>query len=233
MVGISINKIVSKNDSNVVSKKLLIILFSVFLVISLMNVVILGNMSAAITGKIAEAKEKARPAKLEVTAVSFSDCNDCYDIQTALADLKKQNVDVTKEEIYDYKSEKGKQLVAQYSIGKLPVLIINGEVNKNVQLQKYWVGVGEQIGANNETALYTNIAPPYYNILEGRILGRVSISHLVDSSCTKCISLAGISNAFKKSGVKVVQERNVEHKSEEGKQLVEKFGVKKIPAMII
>lgn len=214
-------------------KTLIIVLFSLFVVFSLVNTLLLGNLSGLVTKKIAETKEQTRPAKIEVTAITLSECKECYDVKNALDDLKKQNVNITKEETFDYKSDKGKQLVELYRIERLPALIIQGETNKTEQLQRYWDRVGEQRGSNNETVLYTNIFPPYYDMFEGRIVGRVSITSLVDSSCEKCVSLAGIVDAFKQAGVKIVEEKTVEYKSEEGKQLVSKFGVREIPALII
>ncbi|MBI4010201.1 MAG: hypothetical protein HY361_03365 [Candidatus Aenigmarchaeota archaeon] len=223
---------ISKNKSTV-TKNLVLVLFSLFIVFSLTNTVLLSNMSNLIIGKITFAKEQTRPAKIEVTAITLSECNNCYDIKTALSDLKKQAVNITKEDTFDYKSDKGKQLVELYRIEKLPALIIKGETNKTEQLQRYWDHVGEQRGYNYETVLYTLITPPYYDMFEGRIIGRVSITNLVDSSCDKCVSLGGIVNAFKQSGVKIVEEKTVEYKSGEGKQLVNKFGVREIPALII
>jgi len=215
------------------SKKLVIILFLSFVVFALANTALLSNLTGLITEKIKTVKEQSRPAEIEVTAVTLFDCKECYDIKIALADLKKQNVNLTKQESFDYKSEEGKQLIELYRIERLPALIIKGETNKNEQLQRYWDHVGEQRGSNYETVLYTNIVPPYYEMFEERILGRVFATNLVDSSCDKCVSLSGIVNAFKQSGVKIVEEKSVEYKSEEGKQLVSKFGVREIPALII
>lgn len=221
------------NAQIITPKNLTIALFLVFAVFSLTNTALLANVTGLITEKTALAKEQTRPAYIEVTAITLSDCTECYDIKIALEDLKKQNVNITKEETFDYKSEKGKQLVGLYRIDRLPTLIIKGETNKTEQLQRYWDHVGEQRGANYETVLYTNILPPYYDASEGRIRGSVSVINLVDSSCKKCVSLAGIVNAFEQIGVKVVEEKTVEYKSEEGKQLVSKFGVREIPALII
>jgi thiol-disulfide isomerase/thioredoxin len=214
-------------------KNLLIALFVLFVVFSLINTIFISNLSGQITEKISLAEEQSRPAEIEVTTITISKCKECYDAKTALEDLKKQNVNITKEESFDYESDKGKQLVELYRIGRLPTLIIRGETNKTDQLQRFWDHVGEQRGTNYETVLYTNIIPPYYDMFEERIVGRVSITSLVDSSCGKCVSLAGIVGAFKQAGVKIVEEKTVEYKSEEGRQLVSKFGVREIPALII
>jgi len=214
-------------------KNLLIALFALFVVFSLVNTIFISNLTGQITEKISLAKEQSRPAEIEVTAITLSKCKECYDVKTALEYLKKQNVNITKEESFDYDSDKGKRLVELYRIERLPTLIIRGETNKTDQLQRFWDHVGEQRGANYETVLYTNIVPPYYDMFEERIIGRVSITNLVDSSCDKCVSLEGIVGTFKQSGVKIVEEKTVEYKSGEGRQLVSKFGVREIPALII
>ncbi len=218
-------------------RNLIIVLFSLFIIFSLINTTLLSNLTGLITERISEAKEKSRPSEIEVTAITLSKCKECYDINTALEDLKKQNVNITKEETFNYESDKGKQLVELYRVERLPILIIQGvtkgEMNKTEQLQRYWDYVGEQRGYNYETVLYTNIVPPYYDMFEGRVIGRVSITNLVDSSCDECVSLSGFVNAFKQSGVKIVEEKTVEYNSGEGKQLINKFGVREIPALII
>ena len=186
-------------------KNLLIALFALFVVFSLINTVFISNLSGGITEKLSLAKEQSRPAEIKVTAITLSKCKECYDVKTALEDLKKQNVNITKEESFDYESDKGKQLAELYRIERVPTLIIRGETNKTEQLQRYWDHVGEQRGYNYETVIYTNIVPPYYDMFERRIVGRVSITSLVDSSCDKCVSLAGIVSAFKQAGAKKVR----------------------------
>ncbi len=212
-------------------RNLVIALFSLFVVLSLVNTALLSNITGMAVVKIAEAEEQAKPANIEVTAVTYSSCNDCYDITLALNDLKKQNVNIVQESIFDYDSSDGKQLVAFYGIKNLPALIIKGETSKNEQLQRYFSGVGELI--DNNSTLYTKILPPYYDVMGDRITGRVSLTKLVNSSCDKCVSLSEIISFFKQAGVSIVEEKTVEYSSDEGLQLTSKFGVSAVPSLII
>ena len=214
-------------------KNVIVILFLLFAIFSVINTVLLSNLNKEIIRKIELSIEKLKPAKLEVAIITFSECDNCYDIKNTLEDLKKQNVNITKEESFDSNSIEGKQLINQYKIEKIPTLIITGETNKTDQLQRYWNVIGEKRGNSNETIIYTKITPPFYDLKEKRITGRVSIINLVDLSCGKCVSLIGIVNGFKKEGVAVKEERIVEYKSAEGKELIAKFGIKKIPALIV
>ena len=215
------------------TKNLIIILISLFVVISLVNTFFLSNIGKQITSNIALSKEQVRPAEIQLTAITLSDCKECFDINSAIGDIDKQNVNITSQETLDYESAKAKELIDLYNIEKLPTIIIKGETNKTEQLTLYWDHVGEQRGTNYEAVLYTNINPPYYDTVEGKFLGRVSLTHLVDSSCTKCVSLNGIVNAFKQFGVEFVEEKTVEYKSGEGSDLVKRFGVREVPALII
>lgn len=215
------------------TKTLIIILIASFVILSSVNAFIISNMGKHITSKISLAKEQSRPAEIQLTAITLSDCKECFDINSAVQDVKKQNVNVTSQDTLDYKSPGAKELIALYNIEKLPTLIIKGETNKTEQLTLYWNHIGEQRGTNYETVLYTNINLPYYGIIEEKVLGRVSLTYLVDSSCIKCVSLTGVVNAFKQDGVKFVEEKTVEYKSVEGADLVKRFGVREIPALII
>ncbi len=214
-------------------RNVIVMLFLLFVILSITNTVLLSNINKQVTKKIELTKDRLKPANIEVSMITFSECDNCYDIDNALEDLKKQNVNITKEESFDSNSIEGKQLINAYKIEKVPTLIITGETNKTDQLQRYWNIIGERKGKDNETIIYTKITPPFYDLVEKRITGRVSIINLVDLSCNKCVSLTGIINAFKQEGVTVTEERVVEYKSIEGKELIAKFEIKRIPALII
>ncbi|MBI4427290.1 MAG: hypothetical protein HY569_02310 [Candidatus Magasanikbacteria bacterium] len=57
---------------------------------------------------------------------------------------------------------------------------------------------------------------------------------LVDAlDCTDCFKLDGFLAAVKKENVKFVEQKNVDWKSDEGKALVEKYKIEKIPTVIL
>ncbi len=171
-------------------------------------------------------KESQRPAVLEITKLLVKDCNDCYDINKALDELKKQNINITKEETLTES-----QLIEEYGITKLPALIIKGEINKTEQLNNIFKNNGKII--NENTAIFTNIKPPYLDLNNDKIVGRVSIINILDSSCTKCSSLFSIPLSLAEIGVSITKEKRYDYNSAEGQKLINSNEIKRIPAILI
>ncbi len=175
-------------------------------------------------------QERVRPAQLEVIKITLADCNECYDIDEALTVLKNQNINIAKEESFLFNSEKAQELIKKYRIKKLPTLIIRGEINKSEQLSNYLKNVGDLI---DNIVVYKAVKPPYYDLLSKAVVGRVSLTNLIDSSCKECGTLSQVALALKQFGVSITKEETIEYNSNGGQELIKKFNVQRIPAIII
>jgi thiol-disulfide isomerase/thioredoxin len=209
---------------------IMLILIVALIVIFVVNMFVIFSMSSKLQERKKDVEETARPAEIELTTLSLADCPDCFDVNKFLEDIKKQSVEVTSEKTMDANSAAGKALIAQYGIQKLPTVIASGEVNKiNVaNFFNKW-----NLFDNNKTAVYTAQLPPYYNVSESRVVGRVSLTILNAPSCTKCQKIDPAINSFKQAGVKFVDERTIDYNSAEGKQLISKNNIQAIPAAVI
>ncbi|MFA6048992.1 MAG: hypothetical protein WC792_03545 [Candidatus Micrarchaeia archaeon] len=65
------------------------------------------------------------------------------------------------------------------------------------------------------------------------VLPKIQITVLAASSCTDCFDLSGNVSEAKSAGVNVTEEKKVEYDSAEGKALVSKYSIKKVPAFVI
>jgi len=184
--------------------------------------------------KVVEAKEimkgELRPAELELVKITSENCNSCFDIEKAIEELNNQNVNITKEEFFLDTSVEGKELINKYNIKKLPTIIVSGELNKSEQLANYFEQKGE---IKEGRFIFTALAPPYLDPLAHEIRGLVTIKHIIDSSCEKCVDLTSISSILKQQGMFIQNEQFIEYNSNEGQQLISQFGVKEIPAVLI
>src|SRR3989338_6830964 len=184
--------------------------------------------------KVAEAKEifkeQSRPAELQLIKITRSNCEDCFDIEKAIIELKNQNINITSEETFSINSQQGKEIISKYDIKKLPTMIISGEVNKSEQLVNYFNQKGE-ISENN--FVFTALNPPYLDLSSNQIKGQVQIKNIIDSSCNKCVSLSSVSSLLKEQGVFIKNEKSVEYNSDEGRDLINKFEIKEVPAVLI
>ncbi|MBI2664661.1 thioredoxin family protein [Candidatus Woesearchaeota archaeon] len=199
--------------------------------ISLLNVFILQIRAEQVSEAKEAAEELARPADIEATKILLSGCEECFDIQNALEELKKQNVNLLTEKSLFIEDEEAKELIRRYGIEKIPALVISGEVNKTSQLAAYFEKTG--VISGDGTAVYTNIKPPYYNTTAKKVVGKVSVLNIVDSQCETCASLSQVKESLKQAGVVITEEKTYEYSSPEGQELIDRFNVSRAPALLI
>lgn len=199
--------------------------------ISVINILILQGRAE----KVMEANEVAKgfliPAELKVTKIIVADCEECFDIENVLESIKKQNVDVTEERTLYLNENEAKNLVNKYSIKKIPTLIISGEINKTEQLKSYFKNIGEV--KDERSLIFIGQKPPYYDVSSAKVIGEVSVINIVDSLCKECVPLNQVTNALKQSGVAVTEEKTYEYDSKDSVELINKFNISRIPAILI
>lgn len=219
------------------SKKTLDVVLYIFvvlaIVLSAVNFSFIATRSEKVQEAVRLAEQQNQPAKLELIRITTSSCQDCFDINPVVENLKKANVNVTSEKTIDFSSEEAKQLISQYNIEKLPTVIVLGEVNKSTitsQWNQNWQV--EMKDGTQVSSVYAAINPPYVNA-SGDIIGLVSLTHILDASCPKCANLTQVISFFKQNGVKFSSDKTIDYNSAEAKDLITKFGVQKVPALII
>jgi len=203
----------------------------VLVVFSLLNIYLLQTRYTKVAEAEVIAQEIMRPAVIQIIKLTASECEDCFDIEKAVTALKNQNVNVTEERVLDMDATDAQELIKKYRIQKIPSLIITGELNKSESVMNFYEKNGIVIDAN--TSVYSNIQPPYYDISQGKVIGRVVFLNIIDSSCEQCLSLEQVENALTQAGVRVVKTAPYEYDSKDGKELIAEYGVTRIPAMLI
>ncbi|MBI2650780.1 hypothetical protein HYX04_05740 [Candidatus Woesearchaeota archaeon] len=218
-----------KGVKHIVSKKLDIenIFIGVTMILGIIlviNIFLTFNLNKDLRKSAEAAMEKLKPAKIELAVIKNSKCSDCFDISTIINHVKNANVNITKETMYEFDSKDGRALVSKYNIEKVPTVVLTGEIDKfNIQgLEK-----------KENALLLTKLEPPYTNALTGKIEGRVALYHLKDASCEKCNSLSILTNQIKAAGVKIYDEKIIALNSAEGKELIKKYSIGFVPAIIL
>ncbi len=212
---------------------ILYIFLALAIVLSIVNFSLITARSEKVKQAVLLAEKENKPVKLELVKIAVSSCQDCFDINPVIENLKKANVNVTSETTLDFSSDEAKQLISRYNIKKLPTLIVLGEVNKssvvNLWNQNWQVGMkdGTQV-----SAVYSGAVPPYIDA-SGNIKGVVSLTHIIDEECPECANLTQVISFFRQQNVKFSSEKTIDYTSPEAKELITKFGVQKIPALII
>lgn len=217
-------------DNFAVPKTILIGLLAAFVIFSGVNAFLLSDVSNYITGKVLETKELQRPANLEVVKLVPENCADCFNIERIVADLKSKNVNITSEKTILASESEAKQFIEAYGLETLPALVIAGEINKSESLQNFFNSVGKIDG---EVALYTKIEPPFFDLKENSIKGRVKVISIVDSGCANCTNFEGFVDYLRQNGVSISESKEVKWNSADGKELLKKFGLTKAPGLLV
>ncbi len=167
------------------------------------------------------------PGKIELIELSVRDCNQCVSFDL----FKKQLHDLNKE--FDFKkvyfdSNEGRELVKEYSIESVPTIILKN-VPKN--LFGNWRRVGS-IEADGSLVFRAKI-PAYWDLKKKRLVGLVSLTEIVDSSCEKCFDpLQSREMKLLLANIKVKKTRKIEADSFDGRKLIEKYHLGFAPALI-
>ncbi|MBI2578862.1 MAG: cupredoxin domain-containing protein [Candidatus Aenigmarchaeota archaeon] len=213
---------------------ILYIFIALAVVLSVVNFSLISARSEKVKEAVLLAEKENKPAKLELIKIISSSCQDCFDINPVIETLKKANVNVTSEKTIDFSSQEAKQLISQYNIEKLPTVVVLGEVNKssvvNLWNQNWYV---EMADGTQVLAVYSAVAPPYVDAASGDFRGLVALTHILDESCPDCADLMQVISFFKQQNVKFSSEKTIDYTSQEAKDLIAKFEVQKVPALII
>ena len=193
-------------------------------VILLVNTILTFNLSKNLKKSSEAIQQKLNPAKIELTLIKNSKCNDCFDISTIVSHIKNAYVNITKETMHEFNSKEGKEIINKYRIKRIPTVVITGEID-NVNIQ----GLEKKENA----LILTRLEPPYTNALSGEIEGKVTLYYLTDSSCSICNDLKPLVNQIKSAGVKILDERLVVTSSDEGQDLIRKYKIDFVPTIIL
>ncbi len=181
--------------------------------------------------KTAEAKEAARPAKIKLTKISVPNCPDCFDLEGAVTDIKKQNVTVEEENILTSDLPEAKNLIAKFAVSRLPTYLATGEVSKK-SLEGFIKSNGE---IKDGTFIFTKVTPIFIDTQSGKEVGRVSVTYLTDSSCTDCYDAKRVHKSILSQGygVAIRSERTIDINTPAGKNLVSKYKITQVPTLLI
>ncbi len=206
---------------------LIYILFALTIVFSAANILL-------ITGRISvqDVAEQETPARLEIIKIVASSCEDCFDAEPVAEQVRKSTSNITSERSVDFSSPEGQQLIEAYHIERLPTVIVSGEVNKSGVSSLWRQNWNLTTVDDIQSYVYSAVNPPYVDA-EGNVRGVVSLTHIIDPSCKKCASLAAVIGFFKKNNVKFSSEKTINYTSPEAQELISKFAIQKIPALII
>ncbi len=167
------------------------------------------------------AEEAPKAPEVTVTLLG-TDCEDCFDINIATGFLQEQlGINVTN--IKKLTIEESKELTEKYEIEKLPAILIEGYA-KNETIMGF-----EQ---KEDAFVFKDSPPPYYDLNNEKVKGKITAIQL-EADCTRCFNISQPLDQLQSMGIVFEKRKTVQQDSSEGKALIEKYNITKVPALIL
>ncbi len=178
---------------------------------------------------IAAAKEAQRPANIKLTKIITPNCTDCFNIEDAVATIKNISVSIGEEKTYIFDSSEAQFLIKQLGIKKVPTYVLTGEVTK-ANLEGFTKSSGK---IKDNTFVFTKLTPIFIDPETGKEMGKVTATILTDPSCSQCLDPKLTIEAYKKSGIKVTDQKEITWNSPEGQKLISLYKITKLPTFLL
>ncbi len=173
-----------------------------------------------------------KPVKLSFLVVSpdTQQCDKCFDAQNIVSRIDfSHNIKISKNKTITPENSSYGKLIKQYAIKNLPAVIISGDI-ENERILGSWKSLkGEKVG---ESIVIQNLLP-YYNLVDKKTKGIVDVVVLSDNTCEKCFDGNQYATIVKRLGMKINSFNIYDIASTDGANLVVKYKVKKVPALIL
>src|SRR3989338_1059011 len=225
VIRISINKLIDNS-------KLLYSILCILFISSVGNFVILGQMQITSNVKLEELQSlniNKTNFNVDATIIKYSGCKECYDFVIALNEFRKLGVKINEPIFYEF--DEAKLLIDKYKIDKVPALILSEKASNYKQITDFWQNIGtiESDGA----FIVRNFNPTYYDLKSKNIKGLVDIVFIKDRTCIDCYDVMKNKLALEKLRIFIRSEVSVDVSDNEGKSLIKKYKIKKIPTFIM
>lgn len=172
----------------------------------------------------------------KATILTSKNCGTaCWDAQLFITALENKGVKIEKVStaIIDplIPLGRGVSLAKKYSITKFPTVVLEFTGDSKPNLKQFF---SSSLGTvDGDVFVLTKILAPYYDAADKAIKGVVKITYLSDQTCSNCYDVTLHETALKNLGVDTSKSETYDVSSEQGKALISKYGITKVPTVII
>ncbi|MBR9690687.1 hypothetical protein GOV08_03300 [Candidatus Woesearchaeota archaeon] len=169
---------------------------------------------------------------IQLFQIVKSDCVSCTDLSPFIKQLKDSGLKMKSEQFLEYDGQKAQEIIDKYKITKLPAIILNNEASYYSNIVDQWNQLGTR--ESDGSFILRRINPPYFDLEENKVKGEVFMTAITDRSCTECYDAVGVhTEIFLRAGVPISDTKEIDVSSSEGKSLLEKYGITKVPMIIL
>jgi len=167
---------------------------------------------------------------VELTIIKDSSCSSCFDIER-LAEQIKNLIVIKNEKRLDLSENEAKEIIERYDIKNIPSLVLSKDAILYPVISQSWAQIGT-IESDGSLVL-REIQPPYLDLKENKIRGLVNLIMLNDTRCNECYDVTLHKQILKNLGLTIVNETVYDINSNEGKLIIEKYNITKVPTIVL
>lgn len=186
---------------------------------------------SGVTPPYVDANTLAVVGIVSAIVIEDSSCEVCSGFDIILANLRQSGIFIQDEDIVEYSTQEGTELITQYNLSKVPALLLSDEINLYEGISQSLQQSGLQV--INGYYVIESVAP-YVEPETGNIRGLVNLIMLDDMACEDCYDVEIHKQILGKNlGLEITEEEIVDSSSSRGEEIISKYSITQIPTAII
>jgi len=156
--------------------------------------------------------------EVEISIIEAPNCDECFNITLfteqivdAMAVTKTTNVEATQD------------IINKYDLTRLPVVIVEGEVEEYI----YADAIGPKVG----NARLLEALAPYYDLATEEVAGLVEVTYIMPDECDQCNNESIYRDVLEQQGVFIADEKVLTQR--DGRSRIAKYNITELPVMIL
>lgn len=206
------------------------IIAAAILIVALVSFIIVKNAGIIMNGLVVGYNEYNRPANIDLTIIKSNDCKHCYDPEVLLNEIETENIVIRSKKTLDYRSSESRSLIFKYGIEKVPAILIEGEIGKNIKIMEKLKDMGEII---DEIIVFKSPAMPYVDVRSEKVVGSVKVMLMSASSCAECYNYEKYIAELKILGIPTFDREILDYGSAKGQSIVKEYSIERVPTFIL
>ena len=168
--------------------------------------------------------------KVIIKEIIDSSCEECSSLTSFVDGMVQSGILVESWNKIEYDSAEAQTLISQFSIDKVPTILISDDINHYEGIQETLAQIGTEKDGYHVISLPV---PPYRDLNKGSVVGLVDLIILDDNSCSTCYDSSVNKQILTGFGMILQTENTYDISSSEAKALISKYNIQKVPMIIL
>lgn len=162
--------------------------------------------------------------------ISSNTCSNCSDASILVSQIQSTGAVFSAQNLVFETDSLAQQLVAQYNIQKLPVIVIVPTPADFERLNAAWQAVGTI--ESDQALVLREVPPPFFDVATRTVKGLVDVWKISKSDCADCTQAPG-ALVFGQIGIGIRNETDWMDTDPQAQAFISQYGISKLPAVIL